>query len=145
MRAKLGLDIRTPKEVECFAGASEIILEQLRLSERKQVRQVLGFKLNRSPEMFLRRGGILFLKQFEDAEQVMGPGKIGHERKRLFKLGTNFCRGWTFHRQIVSRRVGGEAQLLRRVNVVSQETDRTALQSLTQEADRLVRLFALGR
>src|SRR5262249_8667710 len=124
MSAQLRLHIRTTQKLEGFAGASRVFFEQLRLSERKQIRQIFRLKLDGSPQMFFSRRGILRLKQFENPEQVMGAGEIGHERERFFKLGTNFGGGFAFEWDIMARGAGKEAKLLRCVQIMGQKTYR---------------------
>src|SRR5215471_5556742 len=118
MRAQLGLDIRTTKKLQCFAGTSWVFFKQLRLSEREQIRQILRFKLDGSPQMFFSRRGILCLKQFENAEQMMGASEVGHKRESFLKLGPNFRGGLAFEWDIMARGAGKEAELLRRVQIM---------------------------
>ena len=65
---ELRIHVRSAQEVQSAARRRDILPEQLRLGERKEVREILGFKLDGTLQVLLGRGRVLLLDQLENPD-----------------------------------------------------------------------------
>ncbi len=68
MKAELRIHVGTAQKLQGTARCRNIFPEQLRLGERKEVRKVLRFELDRALQMLFGRCRVLLLDQLEDAD-----------------------------------------------------------------------------
>lgn len=77
--AEVGFDVG---EVQGCQGASRrvgVIPGQLDLSQSQHIALVFGFELDGGGELSVGSGKILTLKEFEEAQEMMSGGEVGHE------------------------------------------------------------------